>query len=367
MVGSMVWFVIGHLFTTVFAWLQIGRLSEWEKDLEILLLRQQLDIVERRLDKPIRLSKVEKLTVAILAAKLKNKTHQSTAGLRQVIRLFQPETVLKWHRELVRRKWTYRQPNRGGRPRTSAEVAALIMRFVRENPDWGYGKLEGELRKLGYTLSEPTIAAILERHGIPPAQQRQPSASWRHLMQHYKAQLLACDFFTVDTLFLQTVYVLFFIELQTRRVYLAGCTSHPEAAWVTQQARQRVWQLEDRDPAIHFLIHDRDAKFVTAFDTVFQSSRVHIIRAPFRAPNANAYAERWVRTVRHECLSKLIIVDQAHLRHVLREYLTYYNGSRPHQGLDQQSPIPSPNPTFVGTVCSRPVLEGVIIDHYRAA
>ena len=169
------------------------------------------------------------------------------------------------------------------------------MRFVRENPDWGYGKLEGELRKLGYSLSEQTIADILERHGIPPAPQRMPAVSWRHLMQHYKAQLLACDFFTVDTLFLKTVYVLFFIELLTRRVYLAGCTNHPDAEWVTQQARQMVWQLEDRNPAIHFLIHDRDTKFVKAFDIVFRSTRAHIIRTPFRAPNANAYAERWVR------------------------------------------------------------------------
>ena len=186
-------------------------------------------------------------------------------------------------------------------------------------------------------------------------------------MQHYKAQLLACDFFTVDTLFLQTVYVLFFIELQTRRVYLAGCTSHPDSAWVTQQARQMVWQLEDADNTSHFLIHDRDSKFVKAFDTVFRSTRIHIIRTPFRAPNANAYAERWVRTVRQECLNKLIIVNQAHLQHVLGEYVAYYNLSRPHQGLDQQTPIPSSTPTLVGNICSRPVLGGIIHDHYRAA
>jgi putative transposase len=151
--------------------------------------------------------------------------------------------------------------------------------------------------------------------------------------------------------------VLLFIELQTRHVYLAGCTSHPKGAWVTQQARQIVWQLEDREPAIHFLIHDRDSKFVAAFDTVFQSTRAHIIRTPFRAPNANAYAERWVRSVRHECLNKLIIVNQAHLRQVLSEYVSYYNGSRPHQGLKQQSPIPGPVPTLEGRVCSRPVFE----------
>jgi len=363
----MIWFIIGHLFSTLLEWLSIGRLSDQEKDLEILLLRQQLVIQERKLARPVRPSRIEKLTVAVVAAKLKATPKQSNAKLREIIRLFQPETVLKWHRELVRRKWTYRHAERGGRPRTSPEVETLLVRFVRENPDWGYGKLQGELRKLGCDISEPTIADILDRHGIPPAPQRKTSASWRHLMQHYKSQILACDFFMVDTLFLQTVYVLFFIELQTRRVYLAGCTSHPKATWVTQQARQMVWQLEDRDPTIHFLIHDRDTKFVAAFDTVFRSTRAHIIRTPFRAPNANAYAERWVRTVRHECLNKLIIVNQAHLWRVLTEYIAYYNMSRPHQGLGQQPPIPSPTPMRAGVVCSRPVLGGIIHDHYRAA
>ncbi len=363
----MVWFMLGHLFSTLLEWLSIGRLSEQEKDLEILLLRQQLVILERRLNKPVRPSRIEKLTIAVVAAKLKATTKHSTTQLRKIMRLFQPETVLRWHRDLVRRKWTYRHAERGGRPRTSDEIETFIVRFVHENADWGYGKIQGALRKLGHEISEQTIANVLERHGIPPAPQRGKSTSWRQLMQHYKAQLLACDFFTVDTLFLQTVYVLFFIELQTRRVYLAGCTTHPNAAWVTQQARQMVWQLEDRQPSIHFLIHDRDAKFVAAFDTVFQSTHAHIIRTPFRAPNANAYAERWVRTVRHECLNKLFILSEAHLCQVLNEYIAYYNAWRPHQGLDQQTPIPSPTPIGAGMVCDRKVLGGIIHDYYRAA
>jgi hypothetical protein len=363
----MIWFIVGHLFSTLLDWLSIGRLSEQEKNLEILLLHQQLVILERKLDKPVRPTRIEKLTMVVVAAKLKITTKHSAAQLRQVIRLFQPETVSKWHRELVRRRWMYRHAARGGRPRTSAEIETFILRFVRENVDWGYGKIQGALRKLGYDLSEQTIANVLERHGILPAPQRGSSTSWQQLMQHYKAQILACDFFTVDTLFLQTVYVLFFIELHTRRVYMAGCTTHPNAAWVTQQARQMVWQLEDRQPSIQFLIHDRDTKFVAAFDTVFQSTRAHIIRTPFRAPNANAYAERWVRTVRHECLNKLFILTESHLWQVLDEYVTYYNTWRPHQGLGQQTPIPGPTPTRVGMVRNRPVLGGNIHDYYRAA
>jgi transposase InsO family protein len=161
--------------------------------------------------------------------------------------------------------------------------------------------------------------------------------------------------------------VLFFIELHTRRVYLAGCTRHPDATWVTQQARQMVWQLEEREPVIHFLIHDRDTKFVKAFDSVFQSTRAHSIRTPFRAPNANAYAERWVRTVRQECLNKLFLLNDAHLQRVLRKYIAYYNARRPHQGLEQRSPVPGPPPARTGVVCCRPVLGGILHDYARAA
>lgn len=364
----MLWFILGHLFTTLLAWLSIGRRSTQEKELEILVLRQQVRMLERQLDKPLHPSRIEKLTLAVVTAKLKTVSQRSAAGLRDLLLIFQPETVLKWHRELVRRKWTYRtiaKPR--GRPQTSQAIEALVVRFAQENADWGYGKIAGEMGKLGCELSEPTVANILERHGIRPAPERRGSVSWRQLMMHYKDQLLACDFFTVDSLFLQTVYGLFFIELHTRRVYLAGCTSHPDAAWVTQQARQIVWHLEEREPVIHFLIHDRDTKFVGAFDAVFQSEEMHIIRTPFRAPNANAYAERWVRTVRQECLNKLFILDDAHLQRVLREYIAYYNARRPHQGLAQRSPVPGPPPARTGVVCCRPVLGGIIHDYDRAA
>ena len=155
-------------------------------------------------------------------------------------------------------------------------------------------------------------------------------------MTHYKDQVLACDFFTVETLFLQTVYVLFFIEVGSRRVHFAGCTAHPNAVWVEQQARQMVWKLEERDPAIHFLIHDNDSSFTQAFDTVFRSEGIRVIHTPYHAPNANAHAERWVRTARDECLDNLLIINQAHLRRVMREFVIYYNTARPHQGIDQQ-------------------------------
>ena len=363
----MVWSVVMQVFSTLLELIRIGRLSNSEKDLEILVLRKQLAIVEQQLDKPVRLSRVERLTLAVIGVKLKAATGRSVQQLRDLIRIVQPETVLRWQREMVRRKGTYQRKNTGGRPRTQRDLEQLIVRFARENTDWGYGKIQGELLKVGYDISEETIALILERHGIPPAPERGRSPSWRHLMTHYKDQLLACDLFTVETLFLQTIYVFFFIEVGTRRVHFAGCTANPNAAWVTQQARQMVWELEGRNPAIRFLIRDNDKKFTQAFDTVLRSDGLHTIRIPYHAPNANAFAERWVRTVREECLNKLLIIHQAHLRRVMREFVAYHNSARPHQGLDQQIPVGSTAPSGSGPVRCRTVLGGILHDYYRDA
>ena len=187
-------------------------------------------------------------------------------------------------------------------------------------------------------MSATTIHTLLLRHGVPPAPERRRS-SWQTFLNHYKTQFLACDFFTVETLTLQTLYVLFFIEHATRRVYFAGCTAQPTATWVNQQARQLTWELETRNPAIRYLIHDHDTKFPVSFDAIFTSASVEIIPTPFQAPNANAFAERWVRTVREECLDQLIVLNEQHLQRVMKEYTTYYNLRRPHQSLRQSSPL----------------------------
>jgi hypothetical protein len=244
-------------------------------------------------------------------------------------------------------------------------VERLVLRLARAN-DWGNGKIEGELRKLGLEISDQTVANILKCYGIPPLPQRRPSLSWRQLMTHYKQQLIACDFFTVETLFLQTLYVFFFLELGTRRVHFAGCTAHPTSAWVTQQARQFFWAMDEHKPPLRFLIHDRDTKFCSSFDAVFASEHIKIIRTPVRAPNANAYAERWVRSVREECLDKLLILNEAHLRRVMRDYIDYYNNARPHQGIGQQTPVPQPERKQAGAIHYRSVL-GIINDYYYDA
>ena len=363
----MIWFLVMQVFSTLLEWTRLGRQTDQAKELEILLLRHQLGILERKLNAPLRVSRAEKLSLAVLAARLRKITDVPVKSMSDVIRIFQPATVFKWHRELVRRKWTFRRQSCGGRPRTNRDLEHLIVRLARENTDWGNGKIEGELLKLGYIIHEDTIGHILKRHGIPPTPQRKRSPSWHQLMTHYRDQLLACDFFTVETLFLKTLYVLVFIEIGSRRVHLAGCTDHPDRYWVTQQARQVHWNVEDRQPAIHFLIHDNDGKFAPAFDTVFQAEHIHVIHTPFQAPNANAFAERWVRTVREECLDKLLIVNQTHLRRVLRSFIDYYNTARPHQGLDQHMPIPPSVSDALGPVHCRDVLGGIIHDYFRKA
>lgn len=185
-------------------------------------------------------------------------------------------------------------------------------------------------------------------------------------MRHYREQLLAADFFTIETITLKTLYVFFLIELGKRRVHLAGITPHPDSHWVAQQARNQTWLLqEEHETNFVGLIRDNDSKYTEAFDTVFESESIHIIRTPFQAPNANATAERWVRSVREECLDKLLVLNEAHLCRVLTEYLVYYNTRRPHQSLEQQSPIARQQSASEGFIQKRKILGGIINDYFR--
>jgi len=360
----MGWFILTHIFATIFSFSAIGRLSDWEKDLEILLLRQQLAILQRKSKHPVKPSRIEKLTLAVLTTKFKQTTQQTANQLRDVIRIFQPETVLRWHRELVRRKWTYPNKNKGGRPPISKETENLILQIARENSRMGYGKIVGALLKLGFKVSLTTVRNVLARHSVQPAPVRSGSIGWRQLMAHYQDQILACDFFTVETAFLKTFYVFFFIELGSRQVHLAGITTNPNQLWVTQQARQLVWELSDRDKPLRFLIHDNDSSFCQAFDAVFESEGLQVIHTPFQAPNANSVAEHWIRSAREECLDLILIINAQHLQRVLREYIEFYNTARPHQGIGQQTPIPY-ELSATGTIRRRYILGGIIRDYDR--
>ncbi len=331
-------------------------------------MRHQLRLLQRERPRSPRLSRWEKLTLAVLTTKLAHLTAGPRARLDQALLLFKPETVLKWHRELVRRKWTVRRREASGRPAVPAEVEALVLRLARENARWGYRRIQGELVKLGHRLSHTTVRAVLQRHGLPPAPERQRRGStWRQFLARHQHQMLACDFFTVETLFLKTIYILFFIELGTRRVRLAGCTAHPTAEWVTQQARQLSWQLQDGTITARYLLHDRDSKFVPGFDAIFRSEGVEIVRTPYRAPTANAIAERWIGSVRRECLDHLLIVSEAHLWHGLTAYVAHYNEARPHQGLDQRIPVPGAGGSGEGPIRRHDRLGGLLREYGREA
>jgi transposase InsO family protein len=264
----------------------------------------------------------------------------------------------------VRRKWTYPR-RKGGRPATGRALRELVLRLARENPGWGYQRIAGELIKLGFRISPSTVRRLLASAGLEPAPRR-GAVSWPAFLRRQAASMLACDFFTVETVTLRRLYVLFFIELGSRRVHLAGCTPNPSGAWVVQQARNLSFtNVLERT---RFLIHDRDSKFTAAFDEVFRSEGITVIHTPVQAPQANAYAERFVRTVRNECLDWLLIIGRRHLEHVLPIYIQHYNRERPHRGLALQPPEPEQvTQPPGGDVRRRDRLGGLVHEYYRAA
>jgi putative transposase len=300
--------------------------SEDAKDLEIVVLRHQLQVLRRQVVRP-RFRWSDRFSLAVASHRLSREAWRAF--------LVTPQMLLRWHRELVRRKWSCRARGRPGRPPLAGATRALVPRVARESPRWGYLRIQGELAKLGVRVSATTIRTLLRRHGLGPG--RRGGMSWPAFRQQ-TASVVASDFFTVETVWLKTLYVLFFIELSSRRVHVGGCTAKPDATWVTQQARNFALGCSDLEGSLRFLVRDRDSKFTPAFDEVFRSAASKVIRTPVRAPRANAYAERWVRTVRTECLDWLLILNRRHLERVLRVYVHHYNKRRPHRGLKLSTP-----------------------------
>jgi putative transposase len=363
----MIWSYVAQLVALLLDLLTTRRQGDRVKDLEIALLRQQLRLLQHQQTQPLHLSRWDRAVLATLAHALSTVARRARRPWHQSLIIVTPATVLRWHRELVCRKWTFRHRSHGGRPPLSPELEALVLRLARENPRWGYGRIQGELRKLGHRLGRSTIRDLLKRAGVPPAPQRSRQGdSWRTFFRHYQEQVLACDFFQVETALLRTIAVLFFIEVRTRRVVLAGCTQHPTAAWVTQQARQLSWHLQDGTVPVTILAHDRDGKFPPGFDRVFRSEGVRVALTPPRYPQANCYAERWIGSARRECLDHLFILNERHLLRVLTTYVNFYNERRPHQGLEQHCPIPLTCGPSKGQIQRRDVLGGILHHYVRA-
>jgi transposase InsO family protein len=328
------------------------------KDVELLVLRHEVAVLRRQVHRP-QLQPADRVVFAALSRLLPRP--------RWSVFFVTPATLLRWHRQLLARHWTYPH-TRPGRPPIDPAIRALVLRLGRENPSWGHRRIQGELAGLGYRVAASTIWKILHQAGVGPAPRRS-GPTWRQFLTAQGRSMVACDFFTVDTVFLQQIYVLFFIELATRRVYLAGVTAHPTGGWVAQQARNVLMGIEDRVDRVRFLLRDRDSKFTAAFDAVFTAVGAKVIRTPPQAPLANAIAERWVGTVRRECTDRMLIASERHLRVVLDGYVRHYNEHRPHQTLGQQPPNP-PSPRLRdldARVEWRPILGGLINEYAQAA
>jgi putative transposase len=340
-------------------WLALLSRSTASKDIELLVLRHEVAVLRRTKPRP-RLDWADRAVLAALIRLLPRHL--------RMYRLVTPGTVLRWHRGLVTRKWTY--PLRTGRPPVSAEIAVLIERLATENTSWGYQRIQGELLKLGHRVGASTIRRVLKALKIPPAPKRRTDTTWRQFLRAQAATMLAVDFFHVDcAVTLRRLYCLFVIEVGSRYVHILGVTAHPDGPWTTQQIRNLLMDLGDRAAGFRFLVRDRAGQFTASFDTVLASAGIQAAKIPPRSPRANAYAERFVLTARTEVTDQMLIFGERHLRLVMAEYARHYNGRRPHRSRQLHPPRPDHPPADLSQerIKRRPVLGGLINEYERAA
>jgi transposase InsO family protein len=316
------------MLVRVLSWLVLLARSDTAKDAEILVLRHEVAVLRRTSPRPT-LTWLDRAVLSSLSRLL-------PPPLRRM-RLVTPRTLLRWHAQLVAQSWTYPR-RRPGRPPTSEAIRVLVLRMARENPRWGYRRIQGELVGLGHTVAASTVWTILKNAGLDPAPRRS-GPTWHQFLCAQARAILAIDFAHVDTVFLRRLYILVVIEHDRRRVHLGGITAHPTGGWVTQQARNLLMDLGDCADQLRFLIRDRDSKFTAGFDAVFTGVGISVIRTPVRAPRANAIAERFIGTLRRECLDHILITGPRHLDRVLSEYVQHYNVHRPNRSLQQHPPV----------------------------
>ena len=322
--------------TSTFAMLRLLPLTDRDKDTKILVLGHQITVLQRQLgDDRVRLTPAD---WALLAALL----HAMPARVLQRMRLLvRPDTVLRWHRDLIaRRHAVSSKPKRRGRPPTVRSIRLLVLRLAHENPGWGYRRIHGELLVLGVRVAASTVWEILHEAGMGPADRR-GTDTWATFLRSQADALLACDFFETVTLSGTPMFVLAVIEHATRRIRILGATAHPTASWVTQAARNLVMDLQDAGSAARYLIRDRDGKFPAVFDAVLADAGIQIVLTGVRAPRMNAIMDRWVQTCRRELLDRTLIWNQHHLLHALREFEDFYNAHRPHRGIANARPLRS--------------------------
>jgi putative transposase len=300
-----------------------------------LLLRNEYLVAENRILKAqlqgrLRLSDAERARLGEIGHRLGRK------ALEEVATAALPDTILAWYRRLVARKFDGSRAHRpAGRPPIDKEVEGLIVRMAKENRSWGYDRIVGALANLGYRVSDQTVGNVLRRRGIPPAPERKRTTTWAEFIRAHLAVLAGTDFFTVEVLTLRglvTYYILFFIHLESRRIDIAGITVHPDEQWMQQVARNATMEGCGALRDCRFLLHDRDAKYTASFRAIIETGRVKTLILPARSPNLNAYSERWIRSAKEECLSKILFFGEGSLRRALREYVAHYHSERNHQG-----------------------------------
>ncbi|MBM7082986.1 integrase core domain-containing protein [Micromonospora humidisoli] len=320
--------------TNALALLRLLPMSDRDKDAEILALRHQIMVLERQLGGGgVRFNPADRAWLAALLHPLPRTL------LHQLRLLVRPETVLHWHRELIARRHARQsQPRRAGRPRTLRSIRTLVLRLARENSGWGYRRIHGELLVLGVKVAASTVWEILHDVGVDPAPER-TNSTWATFLRSQAQGLIAADFFETVTLTGARLYVLAVIEHATRRVRILGATPHPNAAWVTQTARNLFMDLEDTGCQVKYLIRDRDGKYPALFDTILADAGIEVMLTGVRMPRMNSIMERWIQSCRHELLDRMLIWNQAHLLYALREYEHHHNQHRPHRGIANARPL----------------------------
>ena len=349
------------LITRVAVWLRLARREETWKTAEILILRHQLAVLQRQQPRRPTLNWADRGLLAALLNVIP-KAHRQALGL-----LVTPDTIVRWHRDLVCRRWGARSMRgRTGRPATRRSIRALVRRLARENPGWGYRRIHGELAGLGVRVAASTVWEILKASGIDPAPRRTGPA-WSQFLRSQAEAILACDFFIAELLDGTQAYVLAVIEHATRRIRILGVTLHPTGAWTAQQARNLLMDLGEQTHRVSFMIRDRGSNFTTAFDAVLADAGIQTVLCNIRTPRMNAIAERWIGGCRREFLDRTLVWNQAHLRRILREYETHHNQHRPHRSLHGAAPLkPLPEPVDLDQYrVRRHARAGGLINEYR--
>jgi len=322
---------------------------------ENAFLRHQLVVLGRQGKRPV-LTPADRLRLVLLARLVR--------GWRAALLIVQPDTLLRWHRQGFRLVWRARSAAASKRPQVSADTVAAIQRLAAENRLWGAERIRGELRKLGFRLGKRTVQRHM--HAVPPPRTGGGGQTWATFLRNHTHETWACDFLQVVDLGFRSLFAFCIIELGSRRIVHIGVTRHPTDAWVAQQLREAT----PFGTAPRFLIRDNDRKYGPAFDRVAAGSRITILRTPLRAPRANATCERFLGSVRRECLDRVLVLGEGHLRRVLREYVAYFNRARPHQGIGQAIPTargPASPSCPSAPLVSIPVLGGLHHDYRRAA